>query len=73
MNLQEFKNYLKQKKRIKIIEWEKQRQGNYCSGFTDAEYVQSMKASVENHKQPTRRAHSKGAYWNYKIYEKTNE
>ena len=43
MNLQEFKNYLKQKKRLKVIEWEKQRQGNYCSGCTDAEYVQSMK------------------------------
>jgi hypothetical protein len=64
MTLQEFKEYLDNKKRIKIAKWNKEREGNYCEPFTDKEFKESM--TIEHIKSRTRRTHSRGNLWRFK-------
>ena len=64
MTLQEFKEYLENKKRIKIAKWNKEREGNYCGPVTDKEFKESM--TIEHIKPRTRRTHSRGNLWRFK-------
>ena len=61
MTLTEFKEYVANKKRIKVAQWNKQREGNHCQSFTQKEFEQSME--VDRIKSRTRRTHSKGNLW----------
>ena len=38
----ELKQYMADNKRIKVAQWNKERQGNHCQGFTQKEFEQSM-------------------------------
>lgn len=64
MTLTEFKKYVEDKKRIKIAQWNKERQGNHCGPFTDKEFEQSM--TIDKIKSRTRRTHSRGNLWKFK-------
>ena len=61
MTMTELKQYMAEQKRIKVIQWNKERQGNHCQGFTQKEFEQSME--VDRIKSRTRRTHSKGNLW----------
>lgn len=61
MTMTELKQYITEQKRIKVIQWNKERQGNHCQGFTQKEFEQSME--VDRIKSRTRRTHSKGNLW----------
>ena len=63
MSMNELKEYMANQKRIKVAQWNKERQGNHCQGFTQKEFEQSME--VDRIKNRTRRTHSKGNLWNY--------
>ena len=59
----ELKQYIAEQKRIKVIQWNKERQGNHCQGFTQKEFEQSME--VDTIKSRTRRSYSKGNLWSF--------
>ena len=63
MTMNELKEYVANQKRIKVAQWNKERQGNHCQSFTQKEFEQSME--VDRIKSRTRRTHSKGNLWNY--------
>ena len=63
MNMTELKQYMMNNKRIKVAQWNKDRQGNHCQGFTQKEFEQSME--VDRIKSRTHRSHSKGNHWNF--------
>ena len=68
MTMTELKQYMAEQKRIKVIQWNKERQGNHCQGFTQKEFEQSME--VDRIKSRTRRTHSKGNLW---VFNNTKE
>ena len=68
MTTTELKQYMIENKRIKVAQWNKEREGNYCEGFTEAEFKQSME--VDRIKSRTRRTHSKGNLW---VFNDTND
>ena len=68
MTMTELKQYIAEQKRIKVIQWNKERQGNHCQGFTQKEFEQSME--VDRIKSRTRRTHSKGNLW---VFNNTKE
>ena len=63
MTMTELKQYMIDNKRIKVAQWNKERSGNHCEGFTQQEFDQSME--VDRIKSRTHRSHSKGNHWNF--------
>ena len=63
MTMTELKQYMVENKRIKVAQWNKEREGNYCEPFTAEEFNQSM--AIERVKSRTRRTHSKGNFWKF--------
>jgi hypothetical protein len=48
MNMTELKQYMAEQKRIKVAQWNQERQGNHCQGFTQKEFEQSMEVDRIN-------------------------
>lgn len=62
--MKELKEYMEAKKKANALKWNKQIDGQHCSGFTQKEFNESMK-QIKRKTSTTRRSHSKGNLWNH--------